>query len=58
MIKRSHMRPSYRDHRGDPVRWLLAAVVYLILSVLMSRGLQSLERFLYPHPPEELQATS
>ena len=28
MIKRSHMRPSYRDHHGDPVRWLLAAVVY------------------------------
>jgi len=28
MMIRSHMRPSYRDHRGDPVRWLLAAVVY------------------------------
>ena len=28
MIKRSHMRPSYCDHHGDPVRWLLAAVVY------------------------------
>ena len=28
MIKRSHQRPSYRNHHGDPVRWLLAAVVY------------------------------
>ncbi len=28
MMRRSHMRPSYRDPRGDPVRWLLAAVVY------------------------------
>jgi hypothetical protein len=28
MMNRSHMRPSYRDHCGDPVRWLLAAVVY------------------------------
>ena len=28
MMKRSHMRPSYRDHHGDPVRGLLAAVVY------------------------------
>ncbi len=22
-----HTRPSYREHHGDPVRWLLAAVV-------------------------------
>ena len=28
MMRHSHMRPSYRDPRGDPVRWLLAAVVY------------------------------
>ena len=28
MTKRSHMRPSYCDHHGDPARWLLAAVVY------------------------------
>lgn len=24
---RKHSRPSYREHYGDPVRWLLAAVV-------------------------------
>lgn len=28
MMRRSHMRPSYCDHNGDPIRWLLAAVVY------------------------------
>ena len=28
MIRRTHIRPSYREHHGDPVRWLLAAVVY------------------------------
>ena len=28
MINRTHIRPSYRNHNGDPVRWLLAAVVY------------------------------
>ena len=28
MMKRSYMRPSYRNHHGDPVRWLLATVVY------------------------------
>ncbi len=27
-MKRSHIRPSYRNHHGDPVRWLLAAVVH------------------------------
>jgi hypothetical protein len=28
MMNRAHMRPSYRNQNGDPVRWLLAAVVY------------------------------
>ena len=28
MMTRSHTRPSYRNHNGDPIRWLLAAVVY------------------------------
>ena len=28
MIKRTHIRPSYRENHGDPVRWLLAVVVY------------------------------
>jgi hypothetical protein len=28
MMSRSHLRPSYRNENGDPVRWLLAAVVY------------------------------
>ena len=28
MMNRAHIRPSYRNHNGDPVRWLLAAVVY------------------------------
>lgn len=27
-MSRTHIRPSYRNHHGDPVRWLLAAVVY------------------------------
>ena len=27
-MKRSHTRPSYCNHHGDPARWLLAAVVY------------------------------
>ena len=27
-MNRTHIRPSYRNHQGDPVRWLLAAVVY------------------------------
>jgi len=27
-MSRTHSRPSYRNHQGDPVRWLLAAVVY------------------------------
>ena len=27
-MSRTHIRPSYRNHQGDPVRWLLAAVVY------------------------------
>jgi hypothetical protein len=28
MMSRTHIRPSYRNHHGDPARWLLAAVVY------------------------------
>lgn len=28
MMNRTHVRPSYRNHNGDPIRWLLAAVVY------------------------------
>jgi hypothetical protein len=28
MMNRTHIRPSYRNYDGDPVRWLLAAVVY------------------------------
>jgi hypothetical protein len=28
MMNRTHARPSYCNHNGDPVRWLLAAVVY------------------------------
>ena len=28
MMNRTHIRPSYRNLNGDPVRWLLAAVVY------------------------------
>ena len=28
MMNRTHCRPSYRNHNGDPIRWLLAAVVY------------------------------
>ena len=28
MMNRTHTRPSYRNHNGDPIRWLLAAVVY------------------------------
>ena len=28
MMTRSHTRPSYRNENGDPIRWLLAAVVY------------------------------
>jgi hypothetical protein len=28
MMSRAHLRPSYRNESGDPVRWLLAAVVY------------------------------
>jgi hypothetical protein len=27
-MSRTHIRPSYRNHHGDPTRWLLAAVVY------------------------------
>lgn len=27
-MHRTHSRPSYRNHNGDPERWLLAAVVY------------------------------
>mgnify|MGYP005856212331 CR=1 FL=1 len=27
-MNRTHSRPSYRNHNGDPIRWLLAAVVY------------------------------
>jgi hypothetical protein len=27
-MNRTHIRPSYREHHGDPIRWLLAAVVY------------------------------
>lgn len=27
-MNRTHIRPSYRNHHGDPIRWLLAAVVY------------------------------
>ena len=27
-MSRTHVRPSYRNHHGDPSRWLLAAVVY------------------------------
>jgi hypothetical protein len=28
LTPRTHTRPSYRNQEGDPVRWLLAAVVY------------------------------
>ncbi|MCP4285881.1 MAG: hypothetical protein GY792_15735 [Gammaproteobacteria bacterium] len=28
---RKHTRPSYRDHQGDPVRRLLAAVVLMAI---------------------------
>jgi recombination protein RecA len=28
-MNRSHSRPSYRDPQGDPIRWLLAAVMAL-----------------------------
>jgi len=28
IVNRTHVRPSYRNQHGDPVRWLLAAVVY------------------------------
>lgn len=27
-MNRSHIRPSYRNQNGGPIRWLLAAVVY------------------------------
>jgi hypothetical protein len=27
-MTRAHSRPSYRNHHNDPIRWLLAAVVY------------------------------
>ena len=27
MMNRAHMRPSYRNQNGDPVRWLLAAAI-------------------------------
>jgi hypothetical protein len=27
-MARAHSRPSYRNHPNDPIRWLLAAVVY------------------------------
>lgn len=27
-MNRTHIRPSYRNHHGNPERWLLAAVVY------------------------------
>ena len=37
-MSRSHSRPSYRDHQGDPIRWLLAAVVYQAIRDCTPRG--------------------
>ena len=41
MMNRTHIRPSYRNYDGDPVRWLLAALPLLthlaaILSLVLS----------------------